>query len=246
MSYKTEITNIVDGKEFVRGYALSELIRNKTFAESIYLVLKGELPNQAEAKMIDAMFTAGIDHGPGTASAQTARIAASAKNSVHTSIAAGILAMGELHGSAIEGAAKFYQENFQVDDLEVLLKSLKEQKIRVPGYGHSVLKVDERSEILFEIARENDLFGKHCEFALKTYEVLNKISSKQLPINIDGAMAAILSDMGFDYRMMKGFFIIARVPGLMAHIFEESTSGPGLRRMPQEEIEYTGAEERKI
>ena len=47
--------------------------------------------------------------------------------------------------------------------------------------------------------------------------------------------------MGFDYRLGKGFFIIGRIPGLVAHAFEELTEGVIFRRLDEEtEIEYLG------
>ena len=70
------------------------------------------------------------------------------------------------------------------------------------------------------------------------------VSSKPLPLNVDGAMAAIISDMGFDARCAKGFFIIGRVPGLVAHIFEEMTGEHGLRRLSEDETIYEGVPER--
>ncbi|MBD3310985.1 MAG: citryl-CoA lyase [Candidatus Magasanikbacteria bacterium] len=240
MKIKTAITNFKQDKEFIRGQDLEELIKNKSFVESIFLILKGELPSDNETKMMNALFTAAIDHGPGTASAQTARITVSAKNSMHTSLAAGILAMGDRHGSAIEGAAKFFQENFDCDDVESLVKDLKEKKIRIPGYGHPFLEYDNRVDVLFEVAKETGFYGKHSELAEKVRDVLNSVSSKKLPLNVDGVMGAIISDMGFDWKLGKGFFIIARVPGLVAHIYEEIVDDVGVRRMDQGDIEYKG------
>ncbi len=240
MKYTTSITNIVNEHEFIRGYALEELIKNHSFVETIFLILRGQLPTEKETKMLNALFTAAIDHGPGTASGQVVRITASAKNNLHTSLAAGILAMGERHGGAIEGAAKFFQFHVGEEHVAGLVKTFKQEKIRIPGYGHAVLKVDHRSKALFDMAREVGFFGKHCEFALAVHDALNEQSSKPLPINIDGSMAAILSDMGFDWQIMKGLFIIARVPGLVAHIYEEMTNDAGLRRLDQGEIEYVG------
>lgn len=240
MKYKTSITDIKNGKESIRGHKLEKLIKEKSFVEAIFLILKGKLPKENETKMLNAMLTAAIDHGPGTASAQVARITASAKNSMHTSLAAGILAMGERHGSAIEGAAKFYQENVGTKDIAGKIKRLKDQKIKLAGYGHPILDHDERSDVLFDLAKKFKIYGKHCEFAQKVHKELNNISSKKLALNIDGAMGAIISDMGFDWRMAKGFFIIARVPGLIAHIYEEQMNDKGIRRLDQKEIEYIG------
>ncbi len=240
MQWKTAITTIENDHEYIRGYALDELIRSNSFVETIFLILKGTLPSKAEARMLDALFTAEIDHGVGVASAMAARLSASTGNSLHTSVAAGILSFGMYHGNAIEGAAQFFQENCSTQDLAGLLKSLKEQKKRVMGFGHRFLAHDSRVDALFAIAKELGVYGAHCAFAEQTGEELNKISSKKLPMNIDGAAAAIISDLGFDWRMAQGFFIIGRVPGLVAQVVEEMKSGEGLRRLEKDEIEYTG------
>lgn len=246
MKFQTAITNINSGEEIIRGYALEDLIQKKTFAESIYLVLRGELPTDKEARMFNAILTAAIDHGPGTTSGMTARIVASAKNSLHTAVAAGILAMGELHGSAIEGAAKFFQTEKDNQDLLGLLKGYKEHHIRVPGYGHAILVDDKRATGLLAVAKDVGLFGVHCEMALAVADALGNLSSKKLPLNIDGAMAAILSDMGFSWIGIKGIFIIARVPGLVAHVSEEMVGDAGIRRLKEEDVEYTGPVAREV
>lgn len=227
MQWKTSITNISDNKETIRGYDLSELIKNKSFVEVIFLVLKGNLPSVNEVKMLNALFTAAIDHGVGTASTIASRTVASSGNSTQAALAAGILAMDKSHGGATEEAANFFVENVGEKNIDQLVGSLKEKKVRLPGFGHRVLTHDYRSEVLFAIAKETGFYGQHSAFAEEVGVELNKISSKPLPLNIDGAMAAILLDMGFPAQMTTGFFIIARVPGLVAHIYEEMSGDSG-------------------
>ncbi len=240
MKWETKITNINNGQETIRGKKLSSLINNNTFTETIFLIWRGRMPKTAETKMLDALLTAAIDHGIGTASAMTARIVASAKNSLHTALTAGILAMGERHGSAIENAAKFFIENKNNKNLVQTIKDLKDKKVRLAGFGHAVLERDERSENLLKIAKKLGFFKDICKIATATGKELNNISTKHLPLNIDGAMGAILADMGFDPNIMKGVFITARVPGLVAHIYEEITNDTGLRRLSENEIDYIG------
>ncbi len=55
-----------------------------------------------------------------------------------------------------------------------------------------------------------------------------------------------MSDMGFDWKMGKGFFIISRVPGLVAHVYEEITTQKPMRQLGNTDFEYTGPGERKI
>ncbi len=238
MRYQTSISSIKDGVESIRGTKLTELIESKSFAYTVYLLLKGEAPSAEHERMFNALLVAAVDHGPGTASAQTARITASSKNSMHTSIAAGILAMGDLHGSAIEHAARFFETHQAETNLPEVLANLKAEGIRVPGFGHAVLTIDHRAYALLELAESLGLAGKYCTFAGEVFTQINAIASKPLPLNIDGAMAAILLDLGFEPGLMKGIFILSRTAGLVAQVHEEVTQNNGLRRVPESEIDY--------
>lgn len=242
MHFKTSITNVQrDGTEIIRGQELGNLVNNHSFVETIYLLLKGEMPTKNQARMLDAILTSVIDHGPAVASALAARISASAKNTLHSSVAAGLLGLGDRHGVVIEPAMKFFSEHIDEVDLLGLLQKMKEQKKYAPGFGHKIFEVDPRTERLFSIAKETSIYGKYCAYAQKVEETLNSISSKKLPLNADGAIAAILCDMGFDSRVGNGIFVIARVPGLIAHIVEEIKNDEGIRRLEPEDIEYIGA-----
>ncbi|OIO19073.1 MAG: hypothetical protein AUJ37_03865 [Candidatus Magasanikbacteria bacterium CG1_02_41_34] len=239
MKFQTSITNIKDDQEIIRGHKLEELVQKHSFVEVIYLLFTGKPPSESETKMLNALFVSAIDHGPGTVSGMTARISASAANSTHTALAAGILGFGPRHGIAGQGAMEFFYEHADEKDVSGLVAKLKEQKVRIPGYGHKIFTdIDPRSVTLFGIAKELGIYGKHSEFALKVKDELNKISSKPLPLNIDGTFAAILCDMGFDVRMGQSFFLIARTPGLLAQIHEEQTNDVGSRRLGEDEIEF--------
>ena len=111
MKWKTSITKIENGREIVRGQNLDDLTKTKSFAEVVFLIWKGILPNEKETKMMNALLVSCIDHGVGAPSATVARIVASSGNSMHTALSAGVSALGELHGGAIEGAAEFFEKN---------------------------------------------------------------------------------------------------------------------------------------
>ncbi|MEK7625703.1 MAG: citryl-CoA lyase [Patescibacteria group bacterium] len=239
MIWKTALSTITNGKEIIRGYPLEDLIKNRSFAEVIFLLWKGKLPTAKEAQMFDALFVACIDHGVGAPSATVVRTVASTGNSMHTALAAGVATLGELHGGAVEASARFFTENLG-QNIPVILKIMKDQKIRLPGFGHRVLSHDNRTDVLFAMAKETGFFGKYCTLAMEVTEKLNEGAKKEIPLNIDGAMAAIILDMGFDAEIAKGFFLVGRVPGLIAHIYEEKKSGEGMRRISEEDIVYTG------
>lgn len=246
MKFQTAITNVNDGQETIRGYSLVELAKQKSFSDVIWLLLRGELPTQAESKLFGTLLTITIDHGPGTISGQAVRIAASGKVPMAAAVSAGILTIGERHGAPVDGAAKFFVENLKTQDLPALLAELKSKKIRVPGFGHAVLTKDHRSETLLSVAKETGFYGSYCQLAQNLEIELNKISSKPLPLNVDGAMAALLLELGFVPGALTGIFIIARTPGLVAQATEEMTADIGLRRLSEDEIEYTGPAPRTL
>lgn len=258
MTWKTKLTHIEEEKEFIRGYSLAELVQNKTFVEIIFLLWRGQLPTKQETIMLNALFAVCIDHGVGAPSTTVARTVASTGNSLHTALAAGITALGELHGGAIENAAQFFDAYATIHEdspstpsskegeIAKLVKKLLAEKIRFPGYGHKVLRHDQRSDMLFAIAKETGFFGKHSVFAQAVEKELNLTAKKSLPLNIDGAMAAVILDMGFDVALAKGFFLVGRTPGLIAHIYEEKTSKDGVRRIAESDIEYTGEKNKSL
>ncbi|RMD45716.1 MAG: citryl-CoA lyase [Aquificota bacterium] len=238
-----------DGYEaYVRGYSIRELIGNLSFSEAIYLVLKGELPTEKEAKMLDAIFVSVVEHSIAPPSVIAARAVASGGNSLHVGVGAGVLAFGEAHGGALEGAMRFLQENINKNPEEVV-KEFFEKKIRIPGYGHRFYKeYDPRSKTLFDIAKEIGFYGKYCRFAEEVEKAIEKIKGKKLVMNVDGAIAAIVSEMGFDWMLGKGFFIIGRIPGLVAHVYEElKNEKPFSKRLDEEkEVEYLGVGKREL
>ena len=101
-AWKTALTRIEPGSIHVRGYNITELMGNLTYAQAVYLMLKGELPSEAEARMMEAILVSSIDHGSTPPSVLAARTVLSGGNSLNTSVAAGVMTIGDVHGGAIE------------------------------------------------------------------------------------------------------------------------------------------------
>jgi citrate synthase len=61
---------------------------------------------------------------------------------------------------------------------------------------------------------------------------------KPMPLNIDGALAALLHDLGFQPEAGKLLFIVARAAGLTAEVAEEHARERPMRiKIP---VEYDG------
>lgn len=228
MKWRTSISNDKDGEHYVRGEKLDALIESSTFTESIFLILQGKKPSEAEREMLDAILVACIDHGVGVPSSFLPRVVASTGNSINTALAAGVLGVGDYHGGAGENVMKMLQTN--------------EIPERVPGLGHKTYKTeDPRAEALFKKAEKLGIAETHVA---KMREIKKEFEAahpgKQLPINVDGAIGAILSGMGFDWRMGKALFILGRMPSMIANAVEESINEKPFRRFEDGDIEYTG------
>lgn len=242
--WKTSIAGIVNGETLIHGYKLTDLIDKVSFTDAIWLELKGELPTEKEKAMLDSILISTIDNGMGPPSITNARNSASAGNPMQAALAAGILGVGEFHGGAIEECAHLLQMGMSADKLvEKVLSS----GDRIPGFGHKIYKnEDPRATQIFAKAKELGFYGEHCELVKQVEAELEKTKGKKIVINVDGAIAGVVSDMGFDWRLGKGFFLIGRVVGLIAHIFEEIVREKPFRRIPEEEIEYDGTPLRKL
>jgi len=243
--WKTKIADSSPERTVVRGYNLMDLIGKLSFSEMIFLELRGKLPTEKEKKMMDAIFVSTVEHGIAPPSITAARIAFSGGNPISAGVAAGVLAIGEHHGGAIEQSAKVFQENL-LKSADQVVDLFRKERNRLPGYGHKIYTIDPRTIKMFEVAKELGIFGNHCRFAQEVERALEKSLGRKLCLNVDGAIAAIVSDMGFDWRLGKGFFIIGRTVGIIAHLHEEWTTEPPFRRLDSEEYEYLGEEGKKI
>ena len=250
-TWKTAITEIGPGRIRVRGYDIAQVMEKLSYAEAVYLILKGELPGPAEAALMNAILVSSIDHGASPPSVLSARTVLSGGNSLNAAVAGGVLVIGDTHGGAIEQSARILQEwaakPGSVEDLAgQLVDWLETSKKRMPGYGHRLHKVDPRTGKLFEISARHGYRGRHIDLCQAVQKALAAKSGKELPVNVDGAIAAVISDMGFDWRLGKGFFIISRVPGLVAHVYEEMTREKPMRKLGPPPFEYDGPPARDI
>ncbi|HII84651.1 MAG TPA: citryl-CoA lyase [Methanobacterium subterraneum] len=236
--WRTSITKVEPNRLVTQGYPQEELIGNISFPEMIHLLIKGVLPTKNQEKMLQAILVSFCDHGVTPPSTQSARLMASAGSPVNACLAGGILAFGENHAGAIEVAMKMLQKGIILsknnglsldETAQVLFDYFTTNRRKIPGFGHRYHNQDPRAPRLIELSKEYDCFKEHAELAMEIQELLR--DKKGINMNIDGANAALLSDMGFNWRVGCGLFIVGRVPGLLAHVQEEKTQEEPFRKL---------------
>ncbi len=251
--WKTAITTSDETSLLIRGYDVASLMTQKTFADIIYLLHQGRLPTTEERRLLDAILIGVSDHGPSAPSAAAARIVASGnRRSLEASIAAGVLAMGDAHGGAAyecvqmidEGIGLARRESISIKEAgrRMAIKAKSENR-RLAGLGHRVHTTDPRTRVLFTMAREYKLAGDGIAFMEGLEEAAQK-EIRSLPINIDGALSAILYDLGLSAAVAKLIFIIGRVAGVTAQVMEERIREKPMRvRIP---VAYDGPPRREV
>jgi citrate synthase len=253
--WKTAITHIAPNEIRLRGYPVEELMGRRSYAEAAWLALKGELPTAEQGRMLDAILVSSVDHGVTPPSCLAAITAASTGAPVNAALAAGILSVNRHHGGAVEDCMRTIHEAVALKDEkgitadEAAAESVADylgQKKRLAGFGHRFHARDPRAARLFELADDTGIGGAYTEMARALEGQLKEQSGKDLPLNVDGAIGAVLLELGFEPEIANAFFIMARLPGLLAHVLEEWERQKPMRRIEPSGWEYDGPPERHL
>lgn len=253
--WKTAITDIAPNEIRLRGYRIDELMGRVTFTQAIFLALTGELPSPEVGRLLDAILVSSVDHGAVTPSTLAARTSANTGAPLNAAIAAGVLSINRHHGGAIEDCMRLVMrvldhargdENALPDAGAHVVQEYRAAGRRLPGFGHRVHTADPRTARLFELADIAGVSGPGVRSVRLVAEALEAQTGRALPVNVDGAIAAILVDLGIAPELGNAFFIMARVPGLVAQIREEQTRERPLRAIDPRRSEYDGPPPRAI
>lgn len=255
--WATAITRIAPDEIEIRGFPLDELMGRLNFSEAVYLLLRGELPTPAIGKLFAAVLVSSIDHGVTPPSTVAARNVATSGAPLRDAVAAGILAFGTYHGGDIETCMRCLEEGLAIHRSGVsyeatarqLLEKWKGSGPNPPGFGHRIHTRDPRAGRLLQLAHELELDGEHCRLLRVVERVIDAAPGRAqhpLPLNVDGAIAAVCGDLGFDADIANGLFIISRVPGLLAHAAEERARQKGMRPIDTRGARYDGPARRRL
>lgn len=154
----------------IYGHSVLRLMESRSFAHALILAWTGHPPaRDFEPELVEKLLIAALTNGPGTISAQAAKLSASAGNSPHTAMIATLAAIGDVHGGNGKEAVAFLIDAFAntaiKDPYDAAHKDLVHQKARqiaaetmkakrasaeqdvafqrVPCLGHPVYRTDE-------------------------------------------------------------------------------------------------------
>jgi citrate synthase len=150
---------------------------------------------------------------------------------MQVAISAGLLLVANRHVGTMSGAGKLLAEGAAYDGdprtwAAQTVADHRAQKKRLPGFGHPHYSpTDPRAARLFEVAEEAGCAGRFMALIKLLEDEIEKAMGKHLTLNVTGAMAAVLSEIGFPVEAMRGVAVVGRAAGLVAHIVEEKQTG---------------------
>jgi citryl-CoA lyase len=220
-----------DGVYAVRGVPLPELIREGDFVSALWLTWTGSKPSPETRRLLDACLVACVDHGTEPPSAAVARIAASCGKPLADAVASGMLTLGPRHGNACGASARWVSHALAQDlSAQDVVVSFETENVRIPGVGHPVYETDPRTEELFRIARETLSNTAALDLITDVARIASERKQKTMPVNVDGALGAIVSALGVEPELADALFLLGRTVGMVAHAREEASQNPSYRR----------------
>jgi citrate synthase len=261
--WQTAIVDIEPGVIRLRGYPIEELIGNVSYAQTVWLMLRGDLPTASQARLLEAALVAAVDHGPQAPSIAIARMAMTCGIGLQSAIASGVNALGDVHGGAGESCLQLLteiQSALPPENVEEALRAnvlsmvdaARASRRHVPGFGHRFHPVDPRVPRLTELMRASIevgvISGRFLEIAQMIEWTLAERLGRNVPMNIDGITATFYAELGFAPPLARGLFVLSRSVGLLAHAWEQLQQGARIKgpTPPDFFYSYTGPAERHI
>ncbi|MFJ9590778.1 citryl-CoA lyase [Streptomyces acidicola] len=204
---------------------VNDILGQKSFVEVFFYQTMDRDPSPGEVDVINSILIALMEHGL-TPSVIAARLVySSSPENIQAGVSAGLLAVASRFVGTMEDCARILDRVVASDDPQLALEvaqSYRERKEPVPGFGHHLHRPDDpRVARLLELAASRGITGKYVAALHELAARVDEVAGRHITINTTGAVAALLGDIGVPAGLMRGFAIVSRAAGLVAHIAEE-------------------------
>lgn len=218
----------------VRGRDLtSEIVGKMDFTSYFWLLVTGAEPSEEQLFFLNAVLCSLAEHGLVPSVVAARMTYAAAPEALQGAVAAGLLGCGSVVLGSAEVAGKFYAEcvadrratgDAAADVAVRNIKRLRESGTKaIPGFGHPQHSGgDPRANLLLKLADERGVSGEHVAMMRALQAALPEAIGRELPVNVNGPIPAILLDLGFPVTALKGIGLLCRTASLVAHCTEEA------------------------
>ena len=217
---------------------------NLSFSENFFHMCFGKVPNKDIVKAFDVSLILYAEHSFNV-STFTARTITSSLSDIHGAITGAIASLkGPLHGGANEEVMHMMNKIKKPENADKWINKALDNKDVVMGFGHRVYKSgDSRVPTMREYFRKVAKIKKDKKFE-KIYDIVEKvmIDRKDIHPNVDYPTGPTYHLMGFDTDFFTPIFVISRITGWSAHIFEQHAANKLIRPLAS----YNGSQHRKV
>ena len=230
-SIRTDISWSTTDKITVKGLDLCQDILGKvSLGDMAFLELTDRLPTQQESIVFNAIAVSLVEHGMTPSAIVTRMTIAGAPEAMQAAVGAGLSGLGSVFVGSMEDAARLLQDALPdakvAVDIAALACQIVDKQIAlgksVPGIGHHIHKpIDPRTPKLFAIAQANGFSGQYVALMNAVAKEAGRRLGKNLPVNATGAIAAVASELGLPWNIVRGVGVMVRAIGLVAHVLEE-------------------------
>ena len=218
--------------------------KNLSFSENFFHMCFGKVPNKDIVKAFDVSLILYAEHSFNV-STFTARTITSSLSDIHGAITGAIASLkGPLHGGANEEVMHMMNKIKKPENALKWINMALDNKDVVMGFGHRVYKSgDSRVPTMREYFGKVAKIKKDKKFE-KIYDIVEKemIEKKNIHPNVDYPTGPTYHLMGFDTDFFTPIFVISRITGWAAHIFEQHAANKLIRPLAS----YNGSKHRKV
>ncbi|CAG4889862.1 citryl-CoA lyase [Paraburkholderia saeva] len=212
---------------------VGDLLGRASFVDVFMKQTFGRMPTAAERRIVDAVLVTLMEHGMTPSVIATRMIYASSPENLQAGVAAGLLAVASRFVGTMEPAAELLERIVAAAgngaaEAQRIATDYRARREAVPGFGHHLHKPDDpRAVALLQLARDGGTFGARCVALEQLAAEVDAAAGRHITINATGAVAAVLGDIGIPAALMRGFAVLSRAAGLIAHIAEEQREPSG-------------------